>query len=203
MIALTTFDSLVRYMGSECDSSGNPVNVSNTFDAGAQATIQEMIESVSQTFEQYCARFFTQDTYTFSNKLAGQAFFIDAYPIVSVTSVSVSPCGRRAQLQPWSDYEIGPSSDCLIFFGLPENTLVEVVFVGGLSTDTDDVIANQPSLAGFCNLQVATLWRRHNTADRTGMSLGTGTTSWNKEYKLLDVVSDGLDAYYRSAHNFI
>lgn len=200
MLALTTLESLMRYMGA-------PVNDDGTLDtskysAADQAVLTEMIASVSDSFEQYCARAFTYGTYTATNRLSGQAVFVDQYPIDNVLSVLVSFNGRSAALQSWSDYEIGPDNDCIIFFGVPEEALVKVTFEGGLADDTADVIANYPALSGACNLQVATLWRRHNTADRTGMTLGTGQTSWNKEYNLLDNVTDTLDQYYRAAHNF-
>jgi len=200
MLALTTLDSLMRYMGA-------PVNDDGTMDtskysAADKTTLQEMIESVSDAFEQYCARTFTYGTYTATNRLSGQAVYVDQYPIASVSSVQVSFSGRSRDLIGWSDYEIGPDNDCIIFFGVPEEALVKVTFDGGLADDTADVIANYPALSGACNLQCATLWRRHNTADRTGMTLGTGQTSWSREYNLLETVTDSLDNFYRAAHNF-
>lgn len=200
MLQLTTLNLVLTYMGAPVADDGVTIDTSQ-WSVGDQQVITSMIGHVSAAFENYCSRAFTIGTYTVNALLAGRAVYVDQYPVQSVSSVLVSRCGRSQYLSAWSDWEIGPDNDCIIIFGAPEESLVQATFVGGLAADTNDVIANFPDLNGICNLQVATLWRRHNTADRHGMSLGTGTTSWNKEYKLLDDVADTLDQYYRAAHN--
>lgn len=199
MLQLTTLDQIMRYMGAIVKDDGS--TDTTKFNTGDQLVLTEMIAHVSNMFESYCNRVFTIGPYTVKAFLAGRAVYVEQYPISSVSSVMVSPCGRSSNMQPWTDYEIGPDDDCIVFFRVPDGAFVQIAFQGGLATDANDVIARFPALNGACNLQVATLWRRHNTADRTGMSLGTGTTSWNKEYKLLDDVTDTLDQTFAANHN--
>jgi hypothetical protein len=102
-----------------------------------------------------------------------------------------------------ADYDILPDGEGVVFYTLGRGARVAVTYAGGLAGDTASLVAAHPTLAGKCDLQVAMLWRRHNTADKTGQTLGNGNTSWNAEYKMLEDVTDALDNQYLRVNGFL
>lgn len=200
VLDLTTVDRVIAYMGTA--NSGASAGV---WSPGNKDIIARMISTVSQDFENYCNRFFKSESRTHSEVLDGDTVFLPATPIASIASVMASASGRVADMAALAstEYDILPDGDGVVFYSLGRGARVSIVYTGGLAADTAALIAAHPVLAGKCELQVAMLWRRHNTADKTGMTLGGGNASWNAEYKMLEDVSDTLDNEYMRVSGFL
>lgn len=170
----------------------------------ADATLGRMILSVSQRLEQYCSRGFLIEAATERRVIHGALVPVFRNPIESITSVRAAANGRAAQLVDIAStqYEIAPNGTGVNVWGLPAGSLVEVTYTGGIADDAAGVAANHPILQEACLLQVANLWQRHDKADRTGMTIGTGDTQWSEEYHLLKEVKALLDQNYSNAHRF-
>jgi hypothetical protein len=167
-------------------------------------TLAAMITSVSQKLEQYCSRVFKIETVTERRVLNGGVFPVQRTPVVSISSVRASTSGRQAGLVSLdaTQYEISPSGDDINVWDMPRGTLVEATYSGGIAADTAAIVSNHPVLQEACLLQVANLWQRHDKADKTGMTMGTGDTQWSEEYHLLKDVKAMLDQGYNNAHRF-
>lgn len=200
VLDLTTVDRVIAYMGTA--NSGASAGV---WSEGNKSIIAGMISTVSQDFENYCNRLFKSEERTVSEILDGDTVFLPGVPIASVPSVSASTSGRVSDMLPLAstEYDILPSADGVVFYSLARGARVSITYTGGLAATTAALIAAHPVLAGKCELQVAMLWRRHNTADKTGMTLGNGNTSWSAEYKMLEDVSDTLDNEYMRVSGFL
>lgn len=185
--------------------SANSGAAAGVFSPANRTILSGMISTVSQDFENYCNRFFKSESRTHSEVLDGDTIFLPGTPIASIASVTASASGRvtdMVALVP-ADYDILPDNDGVVFYSLERGARISIVYTGGLAADTTALIAAHPALAGKCDLQVAMLWRRHNTADKTGMTLGGGNTSWSAEYKMLEDVTDTLDNQYLRVSGFI
>lgn len=200
ILDLTTVDRVISYMG-----SANSGAAAGVFSPANRTTLSGMISAVSQDFENYCNRFFKSESRTHSEVLDGDTVFLPATPIASIESVMASASGRVADMVALAstEYDILPDSDGVVFYSLDRGARVLIAYTGGLAADTAALIAAHPALAGKCDLQVAMLWRRHNTADKTGMTLGGGNTSWNADYKMLEDVTDTLDNQYLRVSGFL
>ena len=200
VLDLTTVDRVISYMG-----SANSGAAAGGWSDANKLILGEMISTVSQDFENYCNRFFKSESRVANETLDGGTLFVAGAPITSVASITASSTGRVADMIALAstDYDILPDGDGIVFYTLGRGARVSVTYTGGLAASTAALIAAHPALAGKCDLQVAMLWRRHNTADKTGMTLGGTTTSWNAEYKMLDEVKDTLDNQYLRMNGFL
>ena len=193
---LTTLARVKEYI----TRKGNP-----DFRADAESVLSSMISSVSQRMEQYCSRLFQVGATTERGTLRCDEFICSRVPLASISSVRYSETGRGADLAalPSSQYEISPSGDNVRVYDVTYGGLVEVSYTGGVATDTQDVIDNHPALEEACKLQVASLWQRHTMPDRSGVTIGTGETSWTGDYSMLKEVQATLDQNYNNRHKFI
>ena len=171
-----------------------------TWTSANSALLQDMINSVSLSFEQFCSRGFLSVERTQQRKLHSDFVPCAAFPVASITAVYVSRTGRSSDFQQLTidQYDISPNADGIMIWSQPKGSLVKYVYVGGIATDTDDVIANHPSLENACRMQVLALWKRHAIPDRSGMTLGTGDTQWQSEYGMLKDVKMILQQNYLS-----
>ena len=169
------------------------------------ATLERMILSVSQRLEQYCSRGFLIEESTERRVIRGALVPVFRNPIESIASVRAAANGRAAQLVDIAStqYEIAPNGTGVNVWDLPVGSLVEVTYTGGIADDAAGVAASHPILQEACLLQVANLWQRHDKADRTGMTIGTGDTQWSEEFHLLKEVKALLDQNYNNAHRFV
>jgi len=180
-------------------------NIGATARADVDATLARMISSVSQRLEQYCSRGFLIEAATERRVIRGSLFPVFRNPIESIASVRASSSGRASMLLdvPAAQYEIAPNGTGVNVWDFPSGTLVEITYTGGIAEDADDVATRHPILQEACLLQVANLWQRHDKADRTGMTIGTGDTQWSEEFHLLKEAKALLDQNYNNAHRFV
>jgi hypothetical protein len=171
--------------------------------ADTSAVLSAMITSVSQRMAQYCSREFLTQAFLERRILRSDLFPVQNPTVQAISSVRVSTSGRAADLRPWSDYEIAPSGNAVSIWGINSGALVEVAYIGGIASDTTEVIADHPGLEDACKMQVVSLWKRHTIPDRSGMTLGTGDTQWSADYGLLKDVKAALDQTYNMAHRFV
>lgn len=173
--------------------------------ASTDSVLAAMILSVSQRIAQYCSRDFAIASRVEAGVLSCDEFTCTNNPIVSIQSVRYSPTGRRADMTtlPATQYEISASGNNISIYDVAYGGIVEVTYTGGLASDTDDVIANEPALEDACKMQVTSLWKRHTIPDRTGMTLGSGDTQWTAEYGLLKDVRHVLDNQYNNRHRVL
>ena len=200
VLDLTTVERVISYMG-----SANSGAAAGGWSDLNKAILAGMISTVSQDFENYCNRFFKTEARTANEILDGSTLFVAAAPISSVASITGAASGRVADMIPLgiADYDILPDGEGVAFYTLGRGARVAVTYTGGIAADTASLVAAHPTLAGKCDLQVAMLWRRHNTADKTGQTLGNGNTSWSAEYKMLEDVTDALDNQYLRVNGFL
>lgn len=160
--------------------------------------LSDLINAVSLGFEQYCSRGFIVAERTEARRINHWFLPASSFPVVSISSVMVSMTGNSHDYQPISEssYDISENGDGINVFGISRGALVKYTYSGGIATDTDDVIANHPSLENACRLQVLSLWKRRTSPDRSGMTLGTGETQWTGEYGLLKDVESTLRQGY-------
>lgn len=190
LLPLTTVARIQSY----CDIQAQTWTPANT------TLLQDMINSVSLSFEQFCSRGFLTVERTQQRRLNADFVPCSAFPLASITSVYISRTGRSADFQPLdvTSYDISPNEDGIMIWSQPKGSLVKYTYVGGIATDTDDVIANHPSLENACRMQVLTMWKRHTAPDRSSMTLGTGDTQWTGEYSMLKDVKEILQQNYLS-----
>jgi hypothetical protein len=165
--------------------------------------LADMIDYVSQKLEQYCSRPFLQVARVESRVLQGQIFPTLGYPVISVSSVMVAESGRARDLRAWTDFEITPGGNSISVWDIARGSLVQASFVGGVSPDTADVIANHQVLEGACKLQTLNLWQRHKSPDKTGLTIVSGDTRWEGQYEMLKDVKRDLDNNYRASQRFV
>lgn len=194
VLPLTTFERLRAYAELKQEQR-----------AEAAALLDAMIDSVSQKMEQYCSRVFLIHEVVEAGTLTCDEFPCFQVPVQSISRVSYSSTGRRADLValPSSQYEISASGNNIKIYDVAYGGLVECTFTGGLAENTADVIANHPALEDACKMQVTALWQRHSTPDRTGTTLGTGETNWTADYQLLKSVKSDLDQQYNNRHRIL
>lgn len=167
--------------------------------------LASIITYVSQKFEQYCSRGFMLEPDTERRILRGSLVPVVRDPIVSIQSVRVSESGRASSLATISEsqYEIAPGGSCVRVWDVPQGSLVEVNFTGGLAANTTDLIAAHPVLEGACKLQALNLWQRHKSPDKTGLTVVSGDTHWEGQYEMLKDVKRDLDQNYNNRHKFL
>lgn len=171
---------------------------SQAWTSSNQATLSDMINSVSRFIENYCSRYFMLDEYTEARRINSDFVPCRAYPVTDISSVLVSYSGKSKDLNAWSDYEISINGKGINVWGLPRNTLVKYTYTGGLATDTASIVTDYPDLENACRMQVLSLWKRHTNPDKSSMTLGTGETQWTGEYNLLKNVEMVLEQEYLS-----
>jgi hypothetical protein len=134
---------------------------------GVDAILSAMILSVSQRLEQYCSRGFLVESATECRVLRGALVPVFRGPIKSIESVRAAISGRRADLQSLSasQYEISADGKSVRVWDMPDGSLVEITYTGGLAEDAAGIVASHPVLQEACLLQVANLWQRHDKAD--------------------------------------
>ena len=194
VLALTTLERLKAYAQIKADAR-----------ADADAVLASMILSVSQKFEQYCSRLFAVEERIETGTLQCGTFLMSHVPVQSIAQVRYSQSGRRSELigLSESDYQIGADGWSVDVFDVIPGGMIEVTYTGGLADDTDAVISDHPALEDACKMQCTSLWKRHTIPDRSGMTLGTGDTSWTAEYGLLKDVKSILDQNYNTRHRFL
>lgn len=193
VLLLTTLEAVKAYG----NISGSRTDV--------ETTLTRMISSVSQRIEQYCSRGFLIEEATERRVIRGNLLPVFRNPIASIESVRVSASGRASGLQEISSslYEIAPGGKGIKVWDIVSGSLVEATYTGGVAEDTAAIATDHPILQEACLLQVVNLWQRHDKADRTGMTIGTGDTQWSEEFHLLKEVKSLLDQNYNNSHLFV
>lgn len=157
------------------------------------ATLQTMITSVSATLENSLNRTVKTESKTERRACPMTGVFrIFNGPATAITSVRYSLSGmfsRDGITLASTSFELSPDGETIFApdYRGPLGTL-EVVYVGGMGTDTADLLAKYPVLDQAATLQVAYLWGRHKTLGRTSTDIGNGSTQWVGDYDLLDSV---------------
>lgn len=159
----------------------------------SDATLQTMITSVSATLENSLNR--TVKTESKTERRAAPmtgVFTIYNGPATSITQIRYSSSGmfsRDGITISSGNYELAPDGESIM---IPDyrgpNGVLEVVYVGGMGTDTANLLSRFPVLDQAATLQVAYLWGRHKTLGRTSTDIGNGSTQWVGDYDLLDSV---------------
>jgi len=157
------------------------------------ATLQTMITSVSATLENALNRTVKTESKTERRACPMTGVFtIYNGPATSITSIRYSSSGmfsRDGVTLSSTSYELSPDGGSILIpdYRGPDGML-EVVYTGGMGTDTADLQAKYPVLDQAATLQVAYLWGRHKSLGRTSTDLGGGSTQWVGDYDLLDSV---------------
>ena len=174
-------------------------------DPDTDTLLAEMITYVSAKLEQYCSRGFKSEPAQEKRRLRGTLVPVFRDPVTAISSVRASTTGRAANLAilPSSQYEIATNGGGVNVWDLPSGSLVEINYTGGLAADTADIIASHPVLEGACKLQTLNLWQRHKSPDKTGLTIISGETRWEAQYKMLEDVKADLDQNYNNRHKFL
>ncbi len=167
------------------------------------AYLTRLIASVSREFEQHLARdlFLETRTEVKDSEQSQQFFFLRAYPVVSVTSVSTltdtfpgaALSALNSTLWNWDP----ASGELAVYVVLPEQfRALSVVYLGGIASTTAGLITAEPTLSFACEMQVASEYRRRGTGSvMTHGGARGGRTGNFPSHKFLPRVEEMLEPY--------
>lgn len=164
-----------------------------------------LISDVSARFERYMGRGTKAEARTEDFDAAPDVdrFFLEAYPVSAVASVSYDPdraFGAETVLDADS-YALDARRGIVILdhyaLGRYSPRAVRIVYTGGLGAAAANVVSSYPDLALAADLQIAHLLKQRNALGATAVSAGGGSTSFVGGYALLPEVVATLESYRR------
>ncbi len=173
------------------------------------ALIATLISGVSRLFEKYMGReaLTTSRTEYFDVDSQEQSrFYLKAYPVASVTSVKNEPDHEFATATSLDsdDYDFSASDDAgqLTIRGVRMLTgprALQIVYSGGMSTDTSTFVTDFPDLAMAADMQTFYVFQRRDEMGLASTSIG-GSSSSYEPFGLLKHVRSILDEYRNPAY---
>lgn len=130
--------------------------------------------------------------------------YLSAWPVTSVASVkndrdrdwnNVSPVDPSA-------YHVKSELGVLVLdtdrtAWVTGDDVLQVIYTGGMGTDTDDFISNYPSIAMAVEMQAVTFWRNRERLAHRGVSMPNGSVSLESPGDFLPAVEDILKRHRR------
>ena len=174
------------------------------------ALLTRIVEDVSSRFERYMRRQVLKQTNVedYPIRRGATTLSLKATPVESITSIKyVGHPNDFATTQAMDDglYVLETPDAGLIRFQAQMTLLTSrlpgyarVTYVGGMATDTTDLIDLFPDLAQAADVQCAEEFRRRNTPGGNVQQDGGGT-QYQGQLDLLDSVKRTLDSYRRYA----
>ena len=162
------------------------------------------IKSVSGRFERYMSRGISQTTRAeYFNVDPGQNnYALMGWPVASITDVRVDWArvfGTDTIVT--SDLYTARGEEGILFLDrfwpYPGNKVLLVNYVGGLATDTANLITAYPEIAEAGDMQVAFIHRRRNNIGTAGVSEIGASVSFDS-FDLIPEVKDRLDRFRRT-----
>ncbi len=181
---------------------------STTYDT----VLTTMVEAVSRRIENYIDRPLEQTARTeeYSIKPRQNVLFLRAYPVTAITTIKLALDWDYASETAIdsSDYKVDTDTGQVHFTFFPilnyrGDTLaaapnaMQVVYTGGLATNTTNLISDYPDIAYAADVQVVAMWRRRDSPQGQSQSVGAGSINYEGALRLVPDVIEALTPYRR------
>lgn len=182
--------------------------VQPTGDDGSQdALIEDMIATVSAQFVRFLGlhALRVERTETYEIRRFYNVVTLDGKPVDSTAAFTLKYGSdlSASSFVTWqaAEYAVHKAAGWVRLFSKTPYSpgYVRVTYTGGLGTDTDNLIASFPELAGACERQVLYLLQRKSTLGGNVQLGAGGATAFQGEYGLLKDVESVLAAHRRAA----
>jgi len=177
--------------------------------------LDRLINTVSQRIEDFIDRPLESSARTeeYSIKPRQSTLFLRAYPLsaqADVTSIKVALDWdfAAATAVDSSDYHVDLDTGMVHFNYYPTTNYmgnnmatapnaVQIVYTGGFSTSTTNLISAYPAIAGACEMQVIALWRRRDQPMMDTIKIDEYTSTVSGPIEFLPDVRQALLPYRR------
>lgn len=168
------------------------------------ATIQQMITSISAIFERKMNRFIRRQAYVdFPNVRQGQkSLYLRAFPVTAITDVRYDlqrDFGAETILDPGS-YDLVDTDGILVMdrIALQEGVkLLKATYTGGMAATTAAFISDYPDLAMAAEALVAFWMRRKRKIEASSSSSSGGGSMGLLDLKMPEFVEEALKRHTR------
>lgn len=171
--------------------------------SGFDSFVDKIIAGVSQMAEDYLGRRLLQQSWTEIKQLQSRRRIVslDAFPITSVTSVRYAPTRDFSTVDPMdsSGYQVLLREGQIDLSGIQtwfERGFVQVIYTGGMATDTAGFIAAYPRIADAADNECVARLNRMRAPDGSPQALNSSVAYQEQLAPLTDFYA-ALDPHRR------